>query len=140
MSQSLWVIPHSIEEWLNCVMWDYWVDSSPPTHWKTYAKFKKRYFEELHTFLKTHMGIKRCRKKFFTWKKKKFLMSHPAYAKSKKLSKTMIRTFLKTNFSRNRKNVTKYITYPKISFQHAAERVLRPRKENIIQNRMSQNL
>ena len=80
------------------------------------------------------MGIKRCRKKFSTtWEKKNFRWVIPAYAKSKKLSKSMIRTFLKTNFSKNGKNVSKYITYPKISFQHTSERVLRPRKENGIQ-------
>ena len=48
----------------------------------------------------------------------------------KKPPKPSIRTFLKTNFSKNGKNVSKYITYPKISFQYWAERVLRLRKEN----------
>ena len=67
-------------------------------------------------------------------------MSHPAYAKSKKPSKSMIRTFLKTNFSKNGKSVSNLITYPKISFQHAAERDLFQWKENGIQNRLTQNL
>ena len=79
------------------------------------------------------------------WRYAYAIMSYESFTNSKnrkieKPSKSMIRTFLKTNFSRNRKNVIKYITYPKISFKHAAERVLRPRKENTIQNRMSQNL
>ena len=67
-------------------------------------------------------------------------MSHPTYAKLKKPLKSMMSTFLKTNFSKNEKNVTKYITYPKISFLHQAECVLRLRKENVIQNRWTQNL
>ena len=72
-----------------------------------------------------------------------WVMSHLRilkFVKSKKLSKSMIRTFLKTNFSKNGKSVSNLITYPKISFQHAAERDLLQWKENGIQNRLTQNL
>ena len=52
----------------------------------------------------------------------------------------MIRTFLKTSFSKNGKSVSNLVAYPKISFQHTAERVLRTHKENNTQNRLTQDV
>ena len=79
------------------------------------------------------------------WRYAYAIMSYESFTNSKnrkieKLSKSMIRTFLKTKFSKNGKSVSNLITYPKISFQHAAERDLFQWKENGIQNRLTQNL
>ena len=108
LTHTPWVIPHSIEEGSNYIRSLRKFDFDQPTRSYAYAKFLNRILTNLHTILKTHIGIKMCTIKIsFICGVFDSPTQSPAYAKLKKPENQFLAPFWKP-ISAKMKNSLKF--------------------------------